>query len=127
MISPGLAVGVAVAGGLGSLGRYAVASALAPVSGRWPWGTLVVNLVGAALIGLVVAVCASRPDGGRERVVLATGFLGGFTTFSSLALETVELIDRRAWFAVTAYVTVTVVCGVAACAAGLALGGMWRR
>ena len=118
---------MAVAGGLGSLARYAVGGALAPASTRWPWGTLVVNVVGAALIGLVVAVCAARPDGGRERVVLATGFLGGFTTFSSLALETVELLDRRAFATAAAYVVVTLVAGVAACAAGLALGAALRR
>ena len=121
-MTPGLAVAVAVAGGLGSLARYAVAVGLGPASTRWPWSTLAVNLIGALLIGLVVAVLASRGADNRWRVVIATGFLGGFTTFSALALDTVTLLERRAWAAVAAYLLVTIVVGVAACAGGLWLG-----
>lgn len=126
-MTPQLALGVALAGGLGSLARYAVGAALASPTQRWPWGTLAVNLIGAALIGVVVAICAARPDGARLRVYLATGFLGGFTTFSSLALETVTQLQRRAYGSAVAYVAVTVVAGVAACAAGLWLGEALRR
>lgn len=126
-MSPQLALGVTVAGGLGSLARYAVGAAVSSPTQRWPWATLLVNLVGAALIGAVVAVCAARPDGARLRVYLATGFLGGFTTFSSLALETVTLLQRRAYLSATGYVAATVVVGVAACAAGLWLGEALRR
>jgi CrcB protein len=117
-----LALAVTVAGGLGSLARYALAVTLTRPSATWPWATFAVNVVGAAVIGLVVAVCAARADGDRLRVVLATGFLGGFTTFSTLALETVTLVEARAWLAAISYVALTSIIGIAACAAGLALG-----
>lgn len=126
-MSPGVAIGVTVAGGLGSLARYALSLALASRSARWPWATLAVNVVGALAIGVVVALAAARPDSERVRVVVATGFLGGFTTFSTLALESVQLLDRRAWGTAAAYVAITIVVGFAACAAGLWLGAAARR
>lgn len=121
-MTPSLALWVAVAGGLGSLARYAVMVGLGPASARWPVSTVTVNLAGAAAIGLVVAVLASRGADSRWRIVIATGFLGGFTTFSALALDTVALIERRAWAAIAAYLVVTIAGGVAACAGGLWLG-----
>jgi fluoride exporter len=59
--------------------------------------------------------------------VIATGFLGGFTTFSTLALDTVELLERRAWSLAVAYVAITIAAGVGACAAGLWLGQSLSR
>jgi CrcB protein len=126
-VSPGVALGVTIAGGLGSLARYALATAFAPRTARWPWATLTVNVLGALAIGVVVALAAARPDSDRVRTIIATGFLGGFTTFSTLALESVQLIERRAWATAAAYVTITVVVGLAACAAGLWLGSVARR
>jgi len=125
-VSPGVALGVTVAGGLGSLARYAIATALPTRGARWPWATLTVNVLGALAIGLVVALAAARPDD-RARTLIATGFLGGFTTFSTLALESVQLVERRAWGTAAAYVGVTLVVGLAACAAGLWLGTAARR
>lgn len=122
-MTAGVALGVAVAGGLGSLARYAIAVVLPPSPGRWPAATLTVNLAGAFLIGLVIALFAARAPDSRWRVVAATGFLGGFTTFSALALDAVALLERRAWFLAAAYLAVTLVGGLAACAAGLWLGG----
>lgn len=118
-MSWGLALAVAGAGGLGSLARYAVGLGLSSSSARWPWATLTVNLVGALAIGLVFALCARDA---RLRLVLATGFLGGFTTFSALALELNTLLERRAYGPAALYLVVTVAGGVAACAAGLTLG-----
>lgn len=117
-MSPGLALAVALAGGLGSLARWATSLAVGPT--RWPYATVTVNLVGALAIGLVAALCATRDP--RWRIVLATGFLGGFTTFSALALDAVTLIERRAWGGAALYLALTVVGGLAACAGGLWLG-----
>ena len=75
-MSPGLAVGVACAGALGTLARYGVNLAAPPAPGRWPWATLAVNLIGALLIGVVVAVFEARGADSRWRVVITTGFLG---------------------------------------------------
>src|SRR5688572_11770966 len=85
-----VALGVALAGALGSLARWMIGSLLN--RGGTPWGTLAVNLTGAFAIGVVVAMLEARGLGGtRWRVVITTGFFGGFTTFSALALETVVL------------------------------------
>jgi CrcB protein len=82
-MSPSLAVAIAIAGGLGSLARYAVALSIGGGPGRFPWATLAVNVVGAAALGLVVALAAARPEAARWRAVVGVGFLGGFTTFST--------------------------------------------
>lgn len=117
----GLALGVAAAGGLGSLARYAVAQAMGGGAGRFPWATLAVNVVGAAALGAVVALAAARPDVARWRAVVGVGFLGGFTTFSTFAVETVALLERRAFGLAAAYVAATLIVGVGACAAAWTL------
>lgn len=115
-MSPSLAVAIAIAGGLGSLARYAVALSIGGGPGRFPWATLAVNVVGAAALGLVVALAAARPDAARWRAVVGVGFLGGFTTFSTFALETVALLERRAVGLAVGYVAATLIAGLAACA-----------
>ncbi len=80
------------AGGLGSAARYLAGRAL---SGAFPWGTLTVNLVGALCIGVVAELAQSRGLPRGVTLTLATGFLGGFTTFSALALETTQLFASR--------------------------------
>jgi CrcB protein len=88
-VTPRLVGAVAVGGALGALARYGVASAWPhPVVG-FPWATLVINLVGCLLIGAVLATVGHRP---LARAFLATGVLGGFTTFSAYSLETRDLI-----------------------------------
>lgn len=82
---------IALGGALGSVLRYAVQSALRPVSGGFPWGTLTVNLVGSFLIGLCAAL-AERQGGSWIRPWLMVGVLGGFTTFSAFSLENVHLL-----------------------------------
>lgn len=108
---------VALGGVLGALGRYALALALP--SGDWPWATLTVNLVGSLAIGLLVP---RLPDG-SWRPFLVTGVLGGFTTFSALAIETTSLIDGGRAPLALAYVLVTVVGGLALAGAGARLAG----
>lgn len=86
----GLIVAVAVGGALGTLARAGVEAAL-PAPGGLPLGTLAVNLVGSAALGALLEVLALRgPDVGVRRVVrlgAGTGVLGGFTTYSSFAVE----------------------------------------
>jgi CrcB protein len=117
--SPPLTAAVVAAGGaLGSVGRY-LASLAAPGQ-LWP--TLAVNLTGAFALGVLAGVLARRPSSPLLRPFLGTGVIGGFTTFSALA---VEVVDRGAGgrTAVAAgYVAVTVVGGVLLTRAGWAAG-----
>ncbi|MCZ2821498.1 fluoride efflux transporter CrcB [Modestobacter sp. VKM Ac-2977] len=116
-------VAAALGGALGALARWSVADALPSPAGSWPWATLLVNLTGCALIGGLLAVLlARRPDSRWLRPFLATGVLGGYTTFSTFAVETVQLAEAGAVALAVGYVLVSVVGGVLAVVAGLTAG-----
>lgn len=113
----------ALGGAVGALGRWGVAEALPSPAGGWPWATLLVNLTGCLLLGLLLAVLAARhPDSPWLRPLLGTGVLGGYTTFSSFAVETVRLAEAGAWATAAGYVLASVLGGVLAAAGGVALG-----
>ena len=82
---------VFLGGGLGSAARYAATSVVGRVAGAgFPWGTLFVNVAGSLAMGIVIAWLARRSGGDATlRLLLATGFLGGFTTFSAFSLDAV--------------------------------------
>lgn len=110
---------VAVAGGLGALGRYELASMVARRSpGAFPYGTLAVNALGAFLTGLA----ATRLSGtGADLVV--SGFLGGFTTFSTWMVETARLAERGSrWGLATLNLVLMLAAGLVAAVAGRAIG-----
>ncbi|MDC7122012.1 CrcB family protein [Cellulomonas fimi] len=127
---PWLVVVVAVGGAVGTLARYGLSHAV-PDRGGVPVATLVENVVGAFLLGLLLeALARSGPDTGRRRVArlgLGTGVLGGFTTYSTFALEVVDrLADGRTGLAL-AYALGSVVLGVAACTGGVLVGARRHR
>lgn len=109
---------VALGGALGALGRYGV-SLLAVVwlGAAYPWGTLAVNIVGSAAIG----VLAAQGIEGNARLFWVTGVLGGFTTFSAFSLEAALLWERAPWLAAL-YVAASVGLGLAGFALGWWLG-----
>jgi CrcB protein len=110
---------LALAGGLGAGSRYLLDRWMRPrVSTRLPWPTLVINATGSFALGLLVGLGTDD----TWHTIVGTGFLGGYTTFSTASVETAQLlIDRRhAAAAVNAVVMVTV--SVAAAACGYALG-----
>lgn len=116
-------VWVAIGGMLGAVARFGVSQA---VAGRWgsalPYGTLMVNLTGSFAIGLLLTVLLDRVADPLWRLLLVTGFLGGYTTFSAYSYELVALIvsGRLTWAA--AYLVGSNVLGLAACFAGTACG-----
>lgn len=113
----------ALGGALGALARWGVATALPTAPGSWPWATLLVNLSGCLLIGVLFAVLAARfHDSPWPRPFLAVGVLGGFTTYSAFAVEAVLLTESGAVVAAAGYVVVSVLGGVLAVAAGASLG-----
>lgn len=115
---------VALGGAFGSVAHYLVGVwTLRRFGPNFPWGTLTVNIVGCFAIGLLSEVIARRLNASPEmRLLLVTGFLGGFTTFSAFSLDVISLFERGATVAGASYVIASV--GVSLCAvfAGLALG-----
>ncbi|MGY1690066.1 fluoride efflux transporter CrcB [Geodermatophilus sp. SYSU D01105] len=113
----------ALGGVLGALARWGVTEALPSRPGTWPWATLLVNLTGCLVLGVLLgAVFAVHPDHPWLRPFLGTGVLGGYTTFSTFAVETVELVDVGAWGTAAAYVAASVLGGVLTAATGVVLG-----
>lgn len=115
---------IAAGGALGATGRHLVgAASLRWFGPGWPWGTLAVNILGGLAMGLLVGWLAAgqRAHAAEIRYVLGVGLLGGFTTFSAFSLETVLMIERKAWLAAGGYVGLSVVASVAAVMLGLLL------
>ena len=103
---------VAVGGAVGSVLRYLVSLQSVLWFGlHFPWGTLAVNVIGSAAIGALGAL----PLPQEARLLLITGLLGGFTTFSAFSLE-VELLWHRAPWTAALYVALSLALGLAACA-----------
>ncbi|MGP1308922.1 MAG: fluoride efflux transporter CrcB [Phycisphaerales bacterium] len=125
---------VFLGGGAGAAARFVVGVALMRLAGPgFPWGTLAVNLAGCLLIGLIAGFTAHRhaegltvaPFAGMDhtaRLILVTGFLGGFTTFSAFGIETVDLLRLQQPGRAAAYVLASVVVGIALAWAGWRIG-----
>ncbi len=109
--------------GLGGLARYVVAtSIMLRYQGRFPWGTLVVNVTGSFLIGLLMTLLTQRFPHPNWRLFLVVGVLGGYTTFSSFEFETFQAMrDGARWLALSNVVG-SVVFGYLAVWAGALLG-----
>lgn len=118
------------AGGvLGTACREAVTLVL-PGDGGVPVGVLIVNLVGAFMLGFLVAALswweAETPVVRDMRLFVGTGLLGGFTTYSAFSTDTVRLLASQPGAGI-GYAAVSIVAGIACAAAGLVLGGWLRR
>lgn len=113
---------MAVGGAAGAVLRYAAGQALGPPRpGAFPWHTFGVNVAGSLLLGLVVALVPAD-DPRHLRPLLAVGFCGGLTTFSTFGYETVSLLQARAYGTALLYTGGSLVLALAAVAIGLAVG-----
>ena len=112
---------VALGGAIGSSLRHlANLLALRLFGPAFPWGTLAVNLIGCFVMGIAAEVLARRFGASNElRLFVATGILGGFTTFSAFSLDVALLSGRGAIFPAFAYVAASVVLGIAALFIGM--------
>lgn len=114
---------LASAGALGTLARFAVSAAVQkqwPLP--WPLGTLIVNALGCFMAGLAFAASERlwplHPD---ARLIVLTGFLGAFTTYSALILETGQLLQHQGWRGALGYLGLQLALGALACGAAWAL------
>lgn len=121
---------VALGGMLGTGARHLLSTRFAG-DGGWPVATLTENLLGAFLLGLLLEALVRR---GREtsrgrlvRLGLGTGVLGGFTTFSALAIELERLLADGAWAVAAGYAVTSLVAGVLACLLGVVLAARHHR
>jgi len=113
---------VALGGAAGaSLRHLANLLALRFAGAHFPWGTVFVNIVGSLLMGLFIGWLARRSGSSSNelRLLVATGFLGGFTTFSAFSLDAVTLWERGALLPAFAYVSGSVIVALGALFAGL--------
>lgn len=119
---------VAAGGAAGALARFGVVLLVKPHAPDFPMGTLVVNLAGCLMIGVLAGLVDAHPmqRGSWAWTLLAVGVLGGFTTFSSFAIETADMLQARRFAAVAVYVIVSNVVGIALALGGWALA-QWMR
>lgn len=118
---------IALGSALGGVLRYLAGSLVHLwVARSFPWGTLGVNLLGSAVIGLAWVLLSARgEDGELARAFVIVGLLGGFTTFSSFSLETLLLIDQQAYGRAAAYIGASVALCLAGAWAGMKMGRHW--
>jgi CrcB protein len=119
---------VAMGGAAGSVTRYLATLAAAQALGtQFPWGTLLVNIVGSFLMGLVIALGAHKLQLSNElRLALTTGFLGGFTTFSAFSLDFATLFERKDYALAALYLAGSVGLSILALFAALILVRQWQ-
>jgi len=129
--TPGAQLVVFVGGICGTFARYQLGNLLPTTANQLPIGTLLINLLGAFLLGMLLEGLARRgPDAGRRqlaRLGIGTGFMGAFTTYSTFAVET-SLLSRHghielAWL----YAALSVIGGLICCAAGIHLTEAYHR
>ena len=127
----GTVLWVALGSALGGVARYGCSGLMARTIGEtFPWGTLFVNVLGSLLIGLVATV--SAPEGRwllsmEARQFLMVGVFGGFTTFSSFSLQTLNLLQDGEWLYSGVYIVGSVVLCLVGVWAGHALGVVLNR
>jgi fluoride exporter len=114
---------IAIFGAVGTLARYGLQGVVqVRTGGAFPYGTLIVNLTGCFLLGLIGQFTMNRlvipPD---WRVAIAVGFFGGYTTFSSFGWETAKMLEDGEWLRATTYVAASVIAGLFLSVAGIHL------
>ena len=114
---------IAIFGAIGTLLRYGIQVFTQVQTGStFPWGTLLINLTGCFLLGLVGQTLLNRmmvsPD---WRMAITVGFFGGYTTFSSFGWETAKMLESGEWLPATGYVAASVVIGLMLSVAGIHL------
>lgn len=113
---------VFVGGALGTLARAGLEEFAGSDPGRWPWPTFTVNIVGAFLLGYFVTRLLERlPVSSYRRPLLGTGLCGGLTTFSTMQVETIKMIEHHHYGLAAGYTVASIAAGLVALYAATAL------
>jgi len=121
-VSPSAWVAFVVAGAGGAVARYLLDRAVADrAQGVFPWGTLVINLTGSLLLGVITGLALHHGLPKAGKIVLGTGFCGAYTTFSTFSFETVRLLEEGALNEAFRNAAGTLVACAAAATLGLAV------
>ncbi|MBX2806574.1 MAG: fluoride efflux transporter CrcB [Hyphomicrobiales bacterium] len=122
-----LALLAAAGGAVGAAGRYLVnVLALHLFGSGFPWGTLIVNVAGSFLMGVFIALGGLYLNVSNElRVLIATGILGGFTTFSAFSLDFITLFERKGYGLAAIYLAGSVGLSILALFTGLMIIRQW--
>ena len=117
---------ILLGGMLGTATRAGLAGAFPSAPGTWPWTTFWINLAGSFLLGVLLELLAvTGADAGWRRGVrlgVGTGVMGGFTTYSTFSVETVQLLSAGAWLIGLGYALASVLLGIGLAGAGLVVG-----
>lgn len=106
---------IGLGGGIGSICRYVITLAIGKwIDASFPWGTFVINILGSFLIGLFLGMFDKSIFNDTSKLLLITGFCGGFTTFSTFSSENVNLLLAGQWLTALTYSALSVVLGIAA-------------
>jgi CrcB protein len=115
-------VWVAIGGALGTIARFWLANTMAMLTGaEFPWGTLLINIIGSFVIsffGMLTGSVARFAVSNEARIFVTVGLCGGFTTFSSFSLQTIDLIRTGQPSRAMLYVAASVILCLGACALG---------
>lgn len=113
---------ICLAGGIGALLRFLIDGLIRTGLGRsFPWGTLLINVSGSFLLGLMTGLLSHQQLSQTIVLILGTGLLGGYTTFSTVSFETVRLIEGRRYMAALANAGGTLVVTLLAAGIGLVI------
>lgn len=115
---------IAAAGAVGSLARYWLSALVQRWAGTpFPWGTFAVNIIGSFLFGLIWTLAEERLVISTEmRIMLLTGFMGAFTTFSTFAFETGLFVRDSQWMLVFGNIAAQIIIGISAVLLGIRVG-----
>jgi CrcB protein len=117
-----LALVVGLAGAIGAAARYLLDGAVQDrTTGRFPFGTLAVNVVGSVILGVLAGYVLGHADGRTARTIIGTGFCGALTTWSTASWETVRLAEEGATATAVTFTMVNLFASFAAAGLGIVL------
>lgn len=124
-MTPLVFIALAVAGGLGAAARMLLDGLIkSRIAGPTPWGTIIINISGSLVLGFLTGLASEQIFPEAWHLIAGTGFLGGYTTFSTASVETVRLLQERKWLIGVGNGFGTLVIATAAAGLGLWIGGL---
>lgn len=113
---------VFIGGGIGAVCRYAISLGINPSSKGFPYATLAANFASSIILGLLIGYYLGKVVPDRQKLLLMTGFCGGFSTFSTFSAETYNLINSQSFGIAITYVLSSIIICVLAIGLGVLLG-----